>query len=61
MALVMALQQGWDPESIEFKGIPHAISRLQVFTNSLTLRNFIAVNNDIHGLIASVNDGSTSA
>ncbi|KAI5122898.1 hypothetical protein M0805_007576 [Coniferiporia weirii] len=38
MASVMALQQGWDPESIDFK-----------------------VNNDIHGLIASVNDGSTSA
>ncbi|KAL5525671.1 hypothetical protein ACEPAG_7007 [Sanghuangporus baumii] len=38
MALVMALQQGWDPESLDFK-----------------------VNNDIHGLIASVNDSSTSA
>ncbi|EJD06839.1 periplasmic binding protein-like II [Fomitiporia mediterranea MF3/22] len=38
MAQVMALQQGWDPESLDFK-----------------------VNNDIHGLIASVNDGSTSA
>ncbi|THH05863.1 hypothetical protein EW145_g4490 [Phellinidium pouzarii] len=38
MASVMALQQGWDPESVDFK-----------------------VNNDIHGLIASVNDGSTSA
>ncbi|KAH8117882.1 periplasmic binding protein-like II [Phellopilus nigrolimitatus] len=38
MASVMALQQGWDPEAIDFK-----------------------VNNDIRGLIDSVNDGSTSA
>ncbi|PAV16225.1 periplasmic binding -like II [Pyrrhoderma noxium] len=38
MASVMALQEGWDPESLDFK-----------------------VNNDIRGLISSVNDGSTSA
>lgn len=38
MAYVMALQQGWPTEKLEFK-----------------------VNNDIRGLINSVNDGSTSA
>lgn len=38
MALVMALQQGWDPDDIKFK-----------------------VCNDIHGLVAAVNDGSISA
>ncbi|TFK45854.1 periplasmic binding protein-like II [Heliocybe sulcata] len=38
MASVMALQQGWPTDELEFK-----------------------VNNDIHGLVNSVNDGSTSA
>ncbi|KAK0469701.1 periplasmic binding protein-like II [Desarmillaria tabescens] len=38
MAYVMALQQGWPSENLQFK-----------------------INNDIHGLIKSVNDGSTSA
>ncbi|KAF4596591.1 hypothetical protein EYR40_007716 [Pleurotus pulmonarius] len=38
MAYVMALQQGWATDDINFK-----------------------VNNDIHGLIESVNDGTTSA
>lgn len=38
MAYVMALQQGWPTEKLEFQ-----------------------VNNDIHGLVKSVNDGSTSA
>ncbi|EIN09709.1 hypothetical protein PUNSTDRAFT_143174 [Punctularia strigosozonata HHB-11173 SS5] len=38
MAYVMALQQGWDTEKMQFK-----------------------INNDIRGLIDSVNDGSTSA
>ncbi|THH12292.1 hypothetical protein EW146_g7754 [Bondarzewia mesenterica] len=38
MAYVMALQQGWNTDNLQFK-----------------------VNNDIHGLIDSVNDGSTSA
>jgi len=38
MASIMALQQGWDNESLDFK-----------------------VNNDIAGLISSVNDGTTSA
>lgn len=38
MAFVMALQQGWPTEELQFK-----------------------VNNDIHGLVKSVNDGTTSA
>ncbi|KZT22058.1 periplasmic binding protein-like II [Neolentinus lepideus HHB14362 ss-1] len=38
MASVMALQQGWPTDELEFK-----------------------VNNDIHGLVNSVNDGSTGA
>ncbi|TCD64813.1 hypothetical protein EIP91_003594 [Steccherinum ochraceum] len=38
MAYVMALQNGWPTDKLDFK-----------------------INNDIHGLIASVNDGSTSA
>jgi len=38
MAYVMALQQGWPTDKLDFK-----------------------VNNDIHGLVKSVNDGSTSA
>jgi len=38
MAYVMALQQGWPTDQLQFK-----------------------VNNDIHGLVGSVNDGSTSA
>ncbi|KLO08930.1 periplasmic binding protein-like II [Schizopora paradoxa] len=38
MALVMALQQNWEPKDVDFK-----------------------VNNDIRGLVDSVNDGSTSA
>lgn len=38
MAYVMALQEGWNPEKLQFK-----------------------INNDIRGLINSVNDGTTSA
>lgn len=56
MAYVMALQQGWPTEKLEFKGTypcnQEYGSRIEVS---------IVVNNDIRGLINSVNDGSTSA
>ena len=55
MAYVMALQQGWPTSNLQFKGevcVPHSIG---LSTHDC------AVNNDIRGLIDSVNDGSTSA
>ena len=73
MASVMALQQGWDTSALEFKGesiFTMSVVRLRdgsVFSMlSDACRNrrhhhHGPVNNDIHGLIASVNDGSTSA
>ena len=61
MAAVMALQNGWGDstrpvaETLDLKGA----SRYAVqITPHLIIRQ---VNNDIHGLVASINDGSTSA
>jgi hypothetical protein len=62
MAAVMALQNGWGDststvaESLDFKGECH----LRVPQLAMPYHK-CQVNNDIHGLVASVNDGSTSA
>lgn len=55
MAYVMALQQGWPTDKLEFKGM--------YFTRNwgCTYAYIASVNNDIRGLIDSVNDGTTSA
>ncbi len=55
MAYVTALQKGWLTENLQFQGI------LVYSSPSQTLGHTITVNNDIRGLIDSVNDGSTSA
>jgi len=56
MAFVMALQQGWSPTTLKFQGArsPLPISPVPKYST-------MPVNNDIKGLIDSVNDGSTSA
>ena len=62
MAAVMALQNGWVSEddsrpvadSLQFKG------KYFPFLSVIWLMQ-PSVNNDIHGLVDSVNDGSTSA
>ena len=56
MAHVMALQQGWSTEDLTFQGIPRSL----VVGHPADCCD-VTVNNDIHGLIASVNGSSTSA
>jgi len=59
MACVLAHKQGWKPE---FKSIYHSDFPKPPSILDLTpafLANYV-VKNDIHGLITSVNDGSTS-
>lgn len=65
MAAVMALQENWFPpettniaNNLNFKGVLSVLSHTQ--NHSLCFYCF-TVNNNIHGLISSVNDGSTSA
>lgn len=57
MAYVMALQQGWPTDDLKFKGKKPSCSRGLDLLNSFSN----IVNNDIRGLLDSVNDGSTSA
>lgn len=57
MAYVMALQQGWATDKLQFKG---KITRA-LFDVFALLTFGQTVKNDIRGLIDSVNDGSTSA
>lgn len=55
MAFVMALQQGWSPTALRFQGTWSSA------TGHTLSKYATPVNNDIKGLIDSVNDGSTSA
>jgi len=55
MAFVMALQQGWSPATLKFQGA-RSLATISPVTKHTT-----PVNNDIKGLIDSVNAGSTSA
>ena len=61
MAYVMALQQGWPTNELQFKGRCPCDHLAIDYVNSLVPFGMHAVNNDIRGLIDSVNDGSTSA
>ncbi|KAJ7593329.1 periplasmic binding protein-like II [Mycena floridula] len=54
MAYVMGLQNGWPSENLKFQG------KSSLIVPSSTHKN-TPVNNDIHGLVDSVNDGTTSA
>ena len=54
MTYVMALQQGWPTDDLKFQGTFSIICRHA----NIYIR---AVNNDIRGLLNSVEDGSTSA
>lgn len=56
MAYVMALQQGWPTENLQFQGSCDLILAMRHVYSPI-----VPVNNDIRGLIDSVNDGSTSA
>lgn len=56
MAYVMALQQEWPTDQLKFQGF----GTIVIICRIIFLREF-TVNNDIDGLISSVNDGSTSA
>jgi hypothetical protein len=63
MAAVMALQNGWAGENDS-----HPVAESLKFKGEFCDYQFVApidavvlVNNDIHGLVNSVNDGSTSA
>ena len=56
MAYVMALQQGWGSQGMKFRG---DIGLLHMPSDCRFI--LIIVNNDIRGLINSVNDGTTSA
>ena len=62
MAYVMALQQGWPTSELQFKGWFYSYFA-PIWYRSDCIRAYtqIQVNNDIRGLIDSVNDGSTSA
>lgn len=56
MAYVMALQQGWPTDNLQFKST-HRPSLCKEYFRLI----LCPVNNDIRGLIDSVNDGTTSA
>ena len=56
MAYVMALQQGWSTGDLKFQGATTGFRYFVPLTPTTS-----PVNNDIRGLIDSVNDGSTSA
>lgn len=58
MAYVMGFQQGWPSESMNFQGVFDSA----FFSLCLRREMFVhLVNNDIRGLIDSVNDHSTAA
>jgi hypothetical protein len=57
MAYVMALQQGWDTNEMRFQGMWRPFCAVQIKGSE----KYFTVNNDIQGLIDSVNDGSSSA
>jgi hypothetical protein len=62
MAYVMALQQGWPTDKMEFKSEQASMWTLfRVLLKIYWPMCCSLVNNDIRGLIDSVNDGSTSA
>lgn len=61
MAFVMALQQGWRTDDLDFQSSYDSERVWPFLQSSKYLILFSIVNNDIRGLIDSVNDGSTSA